>query len=354
MEAYFLEEARIQEWIDQIVEKLFTVCLLSGQDAETEFQRGRQVIQKITTLLRGASLHDVDELRDGLRQLLVQRLPDTRVIDNFPMFYEVMDRMIDDGVMAVLSCTSEEIKGEGESVNAALLTEHPVGIPSSKVVLSAGRDVAPAAGQGSSHVSLRRYHELVHEANNSKRKDEVSASIAQSITTGSGCILQPAVEAMASVIGVNSVEVIADLIAVDKDINTLEQTKPSAKTESQTIAQAKPEMSKIGMPDVTKPKTGVQRSWQVLPEAERLNATLRLLYPDASIRWNLSLRKYTFLAQVGELLIYLDTQNDGAKIISEMQEEGWIVLVCTVEDLAFPRRIERAIRQLWRSNRLAK
>ena len=56
MEAYFHSDPRIGEWVDQITEKIFTVCLLTGADSEVEFQSGSQIVTKVTHLLQGISI----------------------------------------------------------------------------------------------------------------------------------------------------------------------------------------------------------------------------------------------------------------------------------------------------------
>ena len=76
----------LREWIDQITEKVFTVCLLTGVDSDAEFQNGSQIVMKITSLLQGISSFPSEYLEDGVKQLLEQQLPDARVINNFPTF----------------------------------------------------------------------------------------------------------------------------------------------------------------------------------------------------------------------------------------------------------------------------
>lgn len=102
MEAYFSDDARLKEWVDEIVEKLITVCLLQGQEADLEFARGQQAVQKIALALYEISELPPSVLSDGLRQILEQRLPDARVIENFPTFNEVMNRMIQEGIIQAL------------------------------------------------------------------------------------------------------------------------------------------------------------------------------------------------------------------------------------------------------------
>jgi hypothetical protein len=78
-------------------------------------------------------------------------------------------------------------------------------------------------------------------------------------------------------------------------------------------------------------------------EAARLALILRQIYPDSQVQWNFSLGEYNFLVQVEDLLIYMEIINEGENIEKEMKKQGWSILVCKKEDLAFPRRFERAI-----------
>ncbi|MFZ3131478.1 MAG: hypothetical protein WA125_10360 [Desulfosporosinus sp.] len=108
LEAYFHSDPRIKEWADQFTEKIFTVCLLTGVDSEVEFQKGCQIVTKITQLLQGISIFPSEYLEDGLKQLLEQQLPDSRVINNFPTFQDTMNRMLREGMMSAIKTQNEE------------------------------------------------------------------------------------------------------------------------------------------------------------------------------------------------------------------------------------------------------
>ena len=103
MEACFHNDPRVQEWISKIVEKIFTVCLLTGIDSEAEFQKGCQIIIKLTSLLQS------ELLEDGVKQLLDQRLPDARVIDSFPAFQATMDSMLREGLLQMSESQKKDI-----------------------------------------------------------------------------------------------------------------------------------------------------------------------------------------------------------------------------------------------------
>ncbi|MDA8227315.1 MAG: hypothetical protein M0T74_06335 [Desulfitobacterium hafniense] len=160
METYYNNDPKIQEWIDQIIEKLFTACLLSGADADSEFARGTEVVQKIASCMLEMSDLPPELLFDGLQQLLGQRLPDTRVIDNFPVFYEYMDRMIKEGILAT---TGDKVLGIPQSHIPETLTETPTPFTlldnrstlSSKISISRFPRPAQLPGSQSYSVSLR-------------------------------------------------------------------------------------------------------------------------------------------------------------------------------------------------------
>ncbi len=70
---------------------------------------------------------------------------------------------------------------------------------------------------------------------------------------------------------------------------------------------------------------------------------IKEIFPDSQAQWDIKLGEYNFLVQVENLLIYLETLAEGENIKEEMSKLGWCVLVCNKEDLAFPRRLKRAI-----------
>ena len=108
MDAHFHNDPRIREWINQIVEKIFTVCLLTGVDSDAEFQKGCQIVIKLTSLLQEIPTLPSEFLADGVKQLLEQRLPDARVINSFPAFQATMDRMLREGLLKVTDTQKKE------------------------------------------------------------------------------------------------------------------------------------------------------------------------------------------------------------------------------------------------------
>ncbi|MHB8073052.1 hypothetical protein [Desulfosporosinus fructosivorans] len=108
METYFHNDPRIRKWINQIIERIFTVCILTGVDSDEEFQKGCQIVMKLTSLLQDTPNVPAEFLADGVKQLLEQQLPDARVINNFPVFQDIMDRMLREGILKATDTLKKE------------------------------------------------------------------------------------------------------------------------------------------------------------------------------------------------------------------------------------------------------
>ncbi|MCB8815203.1 hypothetical protein LJE72_06560, partial [Desulfosporosinus sp. SRJS8] len=108
METYFYGDPRIRKWINQIIERIFTVCILTGGGSDEEFQKGCQIVMKLTTLLQDIPSFPSEFLSDGVKQLIEQQLPDSRVINNFPKFQVTMDRMLHEGILKVTDFQKKE------------------------------------------------------------------------------------------------------------------------------------------------------------------------------------------------------------------------------------------------------
>jgi hypothetical protein len=83
-------------------------------------------------------------------------------------------------------------------------------------------------------------------------------------------------------------------------------------------------------------------------QAERLKGVLSNIFPKGTVHWNKKIMEHTFLAQVEDILIFLHDPEHPCQT-KNYNKVGWKVLVCSTEDLTFPRRIERGIRQIQRS-----
>ncbi|MDA8222218.1 MAG: hypothetical protein M0Z35_11075, partial [Desulfitobacterium hafniense] len=108
METYFYDDPRIRKWINQIIERIFTVCILTGVGSDEEFQKGCQIVMKLTMLLQDIPSFPSEFLTDGVKQLIEQQLPDSRVINNFPKFQVTMDRMLHEGILKVTDSQKKE------------------------------------------------------------------------------------------------------------------------------------------------------------------------------------------------------------------------------------------------------
>ena len=95
------------------------------------------------------------------------------------------------------------------------------------------------------------------------------------------------------------------------------------------------------------------RTTQVPKQADSLKRVLNNIFPNGLVNWNMNLMGQTFLAQVENILICLwDLEHPC--LIEEFTKEGWKVYMCSTEDLTFPRRLERGIRQILRSGKKPK
>jgi len=85
-------------------------------------------------------------------------------------------------------------------------------------------------------------------------------------------------------------------------------------------------------------------------KTERLKRVLSNIFPNGTVYWNETLMGQRFLAQVDDILIYL-RDSEHPFNLTKFHKEGWKVLVCGTEDLTFPRRLERGLRQIQRSGK---
>ena len=240
METIFHHDPRIEDWVKQITEKIFTVCLLSGVDSEAEFQEGSLIVAKIAAVFLGLATFPSEYLEDGLKQLLEQQLPDARVINNFPTFRETMNRMLQAGISKVME--SHQIAAE----------------------------------------SMRQ--EATEEA-----IEEVTEEVTKKVTE--------------------------------------EFAEKSTKDDSEKVIITKG--SAEGELMVT------------------LKHVLSFSFPNKKITWNSKLMGQTFLAQVEDTLICLQDPNQAIDLQIYIKE-GWKVVLCTTDELKFPRRLERKFRQAQR------
>lgn len=268
MEAYYHSDPRLEQWINQITEKIFAVCLLTGTDSELEFHSGSEIVTKVANLLQGISMFPSEFLEDGLKQLIEQQLPDSRVISNFPTFHHTMNKMIQVGMMKAVDSQKPENLNVIPSLDQITPTPTPAPAP-------APTPTTP-----------------IHEAEIKLQALELEEFVASSN----------------------------------------ESTSVNASSLVSTIP--------------TK-AYGIVRKSKEPEQAERLKGVLSNIFSNVSITWNLNLMGHTFLAQVEDILICLDIPEQPCPVES-LIKEGWKVYVCSSDDLMFPRRLERGIRQVQR------
>jgi len=92
---------------------------------------------------------------------------------------------------------------------------------------------------------------------------------------------------------------------------------------------------------------GILRKSQVPEHADRLKQVLINFFPNAPICWNFNLKGKQFLAQVEDILIWLENPEQPCSV-ENLNKEGWKVYECSSTDLTFPRRLERGIRKIQR------
>lgn len=138
MEAFFRNDQEIREWVDLFIEKFFTVNLLSGSDADAEFYQGRQAVEKIASFFQEMCDLPKEVLVDGIRQLVEQRLPDNRVIDNFPDFYQLMNDMIYAGLQNMEAPETEYFAQQITNLRNIGQNVGSMNTPSSKITLNGG------------------------------------------------------------------------------------------------------------------------------------------------------------------------------------------------------------------------
>ncbi|MGC7872261.1 hypothetical protein ACPUYX_12120 [Desulfosporosinus sp. SYSU MS00001] len=285
METYFHNDPRIHEWLEQITEKIFTVCLLKGVDAETEFDKGCQIVVKLTMLLQSIAIFPPEYLEEGVKQLIEQQLPAKKIINNFPSFNDIKGRMLAEGISQVIkTARNEEISEPGFP------------IPSEDADHDFGQST-------SSNQEFESAEELaIH-------KDEDFEE----------CI-----------------ENIAPALAL---VNIVEDYQ-----EPQEVIESLQDSMNLQQRDDDK---AADRRSQSDEAKERLEYVLKSIYPGKSIQWNMKVANQPVFANIEDLLICLDDPNNfcNAKLLNR---QGWKTFICSFEDLLYPRRVERGIRQILR------
>lgn len=293
METYYHNEPQIEEWVEQIIEKLFATCLLTGIDSDAEYQKGCQIVAKITSLLQEFSTLPSEYLEDGLKQILEQQLPDSRIFDNFPSFQDTMSKMLHEGML----------KGIGtpkiEGINILLA--------SSKDEFS--ENCIEVLGKAS--VNLAESEKYFFE-----ESDQAEG-----------------MEPMPMLVSIEHKDVV---------IEEIESPVPSETMGTKTASLLEQKVTSIQYKS-----SELVQATQVPDKAERLNDVLSYLFPNVSVNWNFNLMGQKFLARVEDILICLYDPTHPCPT-DKFKKDGWRILVYREEDLTYPRRLEREIKNILR------
>ena len=148
------------------------------------------------------------------------------------------------------------------------------------------------------------------------------------------------------------------LAKVDALTQAEKQAKADALTFAEALAQAEAKFEAVAELDldalikfpaiVTSVHSKASPVFHPSQDPKQTNLLKRVLsniFPKGTVYWNKSLKGQIFLAQVEDILICLHDPENPCNL-KKYHEDGWKVLVCSTEDLIFPRRLERGIRQI--------
>ena len=439
MDAYYLNNPRIQEWINQIMEHIFTSCILTGVDSEAEFQKGCELVIKLTSILHEIPTIPSEFLEDGMKQLFEQQLPDARVIDSLPAFQPTMDRMIHEGILKV---TATPIKVEVSHLEFVIDSEIPALTTAELQAKADALTLSEALAQADKQAKADALalSEALAQADKQAKADALALSEALAQVKA---LTQAEKQAKADAIPLAEALAKAEMKAKSNalalaeiltQVNALTQTEAQAKDDALALsevlahadAQAKADAQALAdafaqVDTLTKAltqanshaqtltlalaqadaqsKADAQVLAEVLTQAEKraeadalaqaekqskadalvlaevqaqadaqaldefltqtelqgktrqenlLKSVLSNAFPNSTVQWNKDLMGQTFLAQVADILICLDDPEHPCNL-KQYKKDGWKVLVCSSDDLTFPRRLDREIRQLQRS-----
>lgn len=286
METYYHSDSRIEEWVKQIIETIFTTCLLSGNDSEVEFQKGCQIVEKLTTLLQGFPTLPSEYVADGLQQIIEQQLPDSRVINNFPSFKNTMNKMLQEGMLKVINTQNNSSIIIDEAFNEE---DYPIQTNQEIPALAPVFNI---------------------EEEKIEQKEDQNNKI--------NCLEQP-----------ETIKEQQVCLNSSKDADTAEDNG------HKTVPIS------LNNNDEKQPNL-------VPTRAERLNDVLKHIFPQAHVLWNITLLEENFLAQVEDTLIFIKDSARTCETV-RLMNNGWRIVVLEEEDLSFPRRLERKIKRHRRS-----
>ncbi|NMA68281.1 MAG: hypothetical protein GX958_02545 [Desulfitobacterium sp.] len=170
MQTFFKENPEINQWVDLLVEKLITINILNGKDADSEFHESRLLVENIAKAFQEILHLPQEALIDGIQQLVEQKLPDQRVVENFPDFFLFMHKVILSGLQSLENNQKEIIPQQVANLKQ-LKDKYTNGTSTSKVILNGSLSVAQEID---SSFSLREHLLKSMEVYNGSLSDNVS------------------------------------------------------------------------------------------------------------------------------------------------------------------------------------
>jgi len=366
-------------------------------------------------VIKVTSFLETEFLTQGVKQLLEQRLPDARVINSFPAFQTIMDRMLHESLLTV---TAKEINIEV----IPALTPVKIPYPDIQETKAAALALADALVEAEAQVKIhaQALAELVAQVDaltvteKQARADALGFAAAldhsetqakaDALTFADTLAHTDAQEKANALLLTDALAKVNALTQAQKDTNAhaLKTTQALARAEMlakmnarvlvETLAQADTQekadaqsltdaLAKVEALTQAAKKEKADAKLEAVAALERdalinrpalaisvhakdsqvfhpsqdgkqsniIKSVLNNIFPKFTISWNKHLMDATFLAQVSDILICVyDPQNPCD--VKKYHNDGWKVLVCSTEDLTFPRRLERNIRQIKRSS----
>lgn len=243
METVFYQDHQIREQIDQVIQSIAAVELLSGKDTGNEFIKGRQFMESLIKKLQLLQIDSDPILLDAINQLIEQRLPAEQHINEISQFEEIKNRMFDEGIKLIRSITPEENR-----TAIAALTQN-----------------------------------ILFQADRIEQLDEFSGEQA---------------------------------VSSQETVNHREE-----------------------LPQFNKPDT------QFTLKRNNLHYIINRLFPQEEIHWDVCLNEKIFIVQVKHLLLYVIDSFEEDHDLESIEQKEWQIIKIHTEDLLYPKRIERIIKQ---------
>jgi chemotaxis protein histidine kinase CheA len=434
METYFQNDPRIRKWVNQIINRIFTVCILNGVDSDEEFQKGCQIVMNLTSLLKDIPNLPSEFLADGVKQLIEQQLPDACVMNNFPTFQAIMDRMLREGILKATDTQKKEASNSISTANTKDIitephdsyTDSPMEVSNMECVTDealAQAETAKADAQAlaealaqaetQAKADAQALAEALAQAETAKADAQALTEALAQAETQAKADAQALVEAFAQVdtakadaqalteaLAQAETQAKADAQALAEalaQVNSFTKAGTQANADALAIAEALAQVdskleaiTKIERYELAKPMSNIENApkekntikvgtelepfahikvpalltsinskisqifstTQVPQQADLLRQVLSNMFPKGTVYWNKRLMDQVFLAQVEDILICLHDPEHPCNL-KKYNKVGWKVLVFSYEDLTFPRRLERKIKQIQRLGKIS-